>query len=173
MSAGELRATVQTYAEGLLSFLGVKNAGQNPHELAKIIDPVIDIAPWMFATRAVNSLIATGTTVAGIGFVPINATNALIVPNGELWYVIDYRVTATLIAGEDINFSAAYADLNNTGFYPIGPGAGGAGISRPSARAERPFFLPSGYRLGAWLAFQTTAATIEMDAQARYVRFST
>lgn len=174
---GGFNGPLQVFAEGLLGFLQLKNAGRNPQELSQQVYGFLELRDWMFATRAQVATLGSQTLAAGnLGFRPFT-TAPITVPNGEVWYVHQYSCYANLDNGETLHFRPAMGTPltgpATTGIFGVGDAIQLSGAATPrvvSATAAAPFFLPPGHRLGIYVSICETAAAIEVEGTVRYTR---
>lgn len=99
---------IQTIPFGLLGYLQLKNAGQNPAELVDTVQPVLEMREWYYETNAEVIISA----LSGLAFIPA-ATVAgnytlFTVPNGQFWAILDYNVVINTQAGQTVNYRHQY-----------------------------------------------------------------
>lgn len=99
---------IQQIPGGLLGFLQLKNAGQNPSELPASLQAVLEMREWYWQSFA-QVAVGTDAAIAAAGFV-----DKITVPAGEYWAIHDVAVVATLAAASNGLF---------VGYYRNGQGA--------------------------------------------------
>lgn len=171
--ADAFNGPIQSIPEGLLSFFQLKNQGRNPHELGQVVQPDFEMRDWYFASRAVVTT-ATVNVIAGtLNFYEFTApVGGLVVPNTELWYIVDYSLIVGLAAGETLYATAAYLAPNGTGTFVVGAANQVTGVASMIFRADRSFFMPSGHKLGLFVTSTAGAGPFEVTAWLRYIRLS-
>lgn len=156
---------IQTYPQGLLGFLQIKNNGKYPALLPDSLQPVIEQLRWMLETNA-ESTVGTDAAIAAAG-----TAMYLTVPEGEFWCVHDCVANVVLAA------AATYVGVPA---YRLGP-VGSLSFARPLARLQQwaeathgatvvipaelymPIFLPPGGQIGirtTALSAPTTAGNV-------------
>ena len=80
---------IQTIAQGLLGFLQLKNAGQNPSELSSLLSPTMDLRDWLWQTAPTEVVAGVAAAIGASGF-----TSYITIPQSEWWVV--YEVQATI-----------------------------------------------------------------------------
>ena len=68
---------------GLQDLLGSQNLGQNPADLAVIVQPTVDMLPYW----AIEAQLVFAQTAGNLG-APAAVINSYTVPNGEIWFPI-------------------------------------------------------------------------------------
>lgn len=95
-------AKISRLPVGLLDFLGLKNLGRNPDELALTVVPMLDMRDFYLADRWTN-VVETGLSAAGTA----NTSTVTRVPAGEIWWIKQYQVsTSPLGAGQTLRLQA-------------------------------------------------------------------
>jgi hypothetical protein len=146
---------------GLLSLLDGQNLGDNPSELAQVIQPTLDLFHFFTASRGLSlELVTESFLAAAVGFKAI-----LQVPMGELWIVEAFSGQIQAAAPGNSYWSPALAVASNPA-APVIPLWTGAGVSVPSqmpyikqATLPNELFLPPGTQLGCYL-WDTTAIAL-------------
>lgn len=147
------------YPRGITAALGVRDAGQLPRELAGVIAGTIDLLePYLFTRRefVVQAGIPATLTPGGITGMP-----ALVVPNGECWYVWAWQVSASTAVGEALTVYPALR-LQGGSITAGGPtvlGASTVAWAPPNLYPGR-FFLAPGESLGAATGSATGAPNV-------------
>lgn len=161
---------VQLIPPGLLSFLGIKNLGQNPQRLGDAYAPVLPMVPWAFMARLETLQVgfpaaSIGGNLAATAFQSdaiSSGPGTFSVPANENWYVhyasiglapgaAATRVTAlSLMVQLDSNGVAKNLALatNNAIYTNDAVSVGAQG-----------FFLPQGAKLGFAVNIANAAAT--------------
>lgn len=92
---------------GILGFLGIKNFGRSPDELATILAGTWDLSNWYLANAA-QYTVAAGT---------ITATGGLAVhtvPTGKVWSVMGWDCQIITGAGDTVQYSFAQIQPGGT-----------------------------------------------------------
>lgn len=103
---------VQTYARGLLSFLGIKNSGRNPSSLGSDLQPVTDLTNWMLQT---NVDLFVGASVNVPAATPGLTALTLSVNSDEWWFVPYFGVLITTPAAHTVEIAAGFTTPNANG----------------------------------------------------------
>jgi hypothetical protein len=90
---------------GILGFLGIKNFGRSPDELATILAGTWDLSAW-YVANAAQYLLGSGTITA-TGGIAVHT-----VPPGKVWTVIGFDCQIITGAGDTVQY----------GFCQIAPG---------------------------------------------------
>lgn len=128
---------------GLLGFLGIKNTGQYPADLANQLVPTWDLARLYYGYEfRYNGLIST-----------INAVGQSViiqVPIGEVWLVHDYSIAVTAGAGEGATFQLCRSPPNSAFVVNITEGVTVAASQQRAVctRLPEPIVLAPGEQLG-------------------------
>jgi hypothetical protein len=91
-------AAISKLPLGILGFLGIKNGGEYPREMAGFYQPQLELLSMLAGVHAEelhlvnNALPAAGSTGA--------FSTPLVVPNDQVWYVIAGGIRITTGAGE-------------------------------------------------------------------------
>lgn len=92
---------LQIIPAGLLGFLQLKNAGQNPTVVPESLQATMDLLTWYLSTEAQDLARATASIATGtVGFASFT-TPPIVVPNGEWWYVHNFTIRTTALAATD------------------------------------------------------------------------
>lgn len=160
-------SSINRQPRGLLGFLGIKNAGENPGELSHTMAPVWDLAQLYlvnaceYGTR--NDAITAPSTVIGDG-----------PPFGEIWYIHEYGArTGTLAAAETINFCVGiYGPTGTNIFVPTTSIEAASAVTgdRFCVAAQRPIILTPGDSMGLFVTDCTTAGNITVTSTYRFTR---
>lgn len=151
---------------GLLGFLGIKNGGAYPRDLASVLAPTWDLAQLYENANSENS--ATVVSMAALGY-----TSFVTVPTGETWHVLLASIaTGTLGAGVTIEFGIATTDaavLTTIAVTPmVGSRTAGA---RFAATLQDPIFLLPGSTIGVNVT-QLVAGPVNGTLAMRFARFA-
>lgn len=145
---------------GLLGFLGIKNGGRNPDQLATFVQGEIALFDWYMATnrqydRAVVSIAAGAWTTF------------FTVPQGQYWYVQHASfVTNILTAGQTLETVIAIQDAPGLRQFNLSEPLGSRTVGAVYAASARNFWLNPGEALGLYTVqnaappFLNTAMTI-------------
>jgi len=89
---------------GLLGFLGIKNGGHNPEELAPQLSAGFELFHWYTQTN--REFFRTAINLTALG-----QTTFFTVPAGEWWYVLHASlVTSVLGAGQTLQAAIGFTD---------------------------------------------------------------
>jgi hypothetical protein len=164
---------VQIFPRGLLGLLQLKGLSSFPTTLNMDYQPVIEMIDWFMETNArqevaqPNSVVATG----GFGFSVF--TPAIVVPQTQFWYVVDFNIRANLVAGDTVTNLRPAIRYDNVGpSYGIpDPSsiASGSGAASSVWCGARGFWMPPGSELALHLGAITAAANISFAAEVRFV----
>jgi len=143
---------IQVIPPGYLGFLQIKSEGRNPVEATDAIVPTFDMRTWYFQANMENT---TGSrTIPDLSLSVANfGATALIVPEGEWWWIESYTVRSggILAAGETIDWQLGYAMFGAVNHYVMkGPRTTHAGNAAGTVMpwtACGEFFVPPGAQL--------------------------
>lgn len=158
---------IQVFPPGLLSFLNLKNTGQNPHSLDLRLQPVLELGPWMFEgvsfhVAELQVVVADGT----VGYVEWASPGPYVVPQDSWDYVLDYTSrSGNLVATDETSwvgawqypFTTALSTYMLASSVPVVTGPA-AGARRVCSRAGG-FWLPPRSALGLWFDRKVGAQT--------------
>lgn len=171
---------IQQLPTGLLGLLQLKNLGKNPSVLLDDVRPIVDMLPlWLMTSASQDPNGHSSVLNTGGGSARGFATNPLLVPQDETWFVHRYHVGAS--------FDLAAADvLKNLCPVAIWNSAGpllwnslvrvGLDCASDLASSAQPvvgcggFWLPPGSELGFTFAHATTATSITVFGNAFVTR---
>lgn len=150
---------------GLLTFLGIKNGGQNPTALGDLLVPVWDTQKIYAETNAES--LQTLPNLAAVGF-----TAYWEVPPTEMWLVHEFGAfSAPLGAGQSCTFSPAMVDGNGVALIMLGTertfNTVGARFTLGTSFEK---YLPPRSQVGIYVS-ALAAGPIGMQAGIRYTRF--
>lgn len=109
---------IQQIPQGLLGLLQLKNLGRNPVSLDDNVQPTFDMMPlWLLTSAEQDTLTHQRDIATGAGQVLGFATNPIVVPEGEVWWVHRYSLEVVLaaVAGDVANDVIPALLLNTTG----------------------------------------------------------
>lgn len=142
-------APLNRQPNGLLDFFGIKNGGENPLELGRILQPQLDALPLYENAAPTEIGSATGVIAAGpVLFGPAGVTS----DPGATWHFRAASITVTTTAVGD----SCYVELGVVGagvFVPMAgtlygnQGLGATGLSGVNSLFLRDLWLPPGYAL--------------------------
>jgi hypothetical protein len=157
---------VQVFPPGLLGFLQLKNAGNNPSDLTDTIQTVIDARDWYFQARMLDALNLFGA----VGTVNVNATGLVqfpvfTAPQTSWLYVDNFSATCALLAAEYIRAAPVLITFPGvTGQQQLQLGDDVNDIVTARARSwicrSGAFFMPPGSILGLKVFDVITAGNI-------------
>jgi len=132
-------APISLIPGGLLGFFQIKNGGQNPAELGKVIAPVMDALNWYADYNCVEELQGQRSHItAEIG--DFSATTALTPPVGQWWLVRGVQMYWPVNATDIFVQRLIVARNNNGTRYPIRQSETGglaAGLAAPGGAGGR------------------------------------
>lgn len=193
MSVGP--APLNRQPEGLLDFLGIKNAGRYPQTLGEQLTPVWDLQNWylqfnsdLVFSRLITFPAATGAVneaAYGIGpTTPIALPtpvlpNDVTVPQNEYWLLLEADVHWVMAAGVngDTDWGFRYSITNVATVYLPMSGLIGRtrGLAGASTRGERVLLAPAWIPPNAVLQFhscgQFVDGQLDVQGHVRVVRF--
>lgn len=150
-------------ARGLSALLALRSGGIQPNTLAELVAPIIDLSDLFLLngrqTIGFNQIV--GVAVGRNDFPAPGPLADAVVPPGEMWYVWDALVQATLGAGVAVD--VACGCLFDSSIVIAGPtGAYEAGAANQDVRAhiDRPLWLGPGSRMVALVRSVTGAVTV-------------
>lgn len=132
---------------GWLGFLGIKNFGRNPSQVAEVLAPTWDLSELYLSAQRVT--VITSGTINGVGTYP-----AFTPPAGRVWYVAAFSVTTNALNAANVvncvpmiyNSALGYEHAIGNGLPSVVTGA------NPGTRVvfgiERPLILQSGESIG-------------------------
>jgi hypothetical protein len=149
---------------GLLGFLGIKNGGRYPQELADTLAPVWDISPlYLYSNSEVTTALQAISAIGSQAYQTV--------PTGELWYVLQQSAGSdTLTAGQTIEFSTNWTDPAALVNVETGLMSGARTVGqRATATAQAPFIAGPGSILGINCT-QLVAGPVNVRLKTRFVR---
>lgn len=150
---------IQAQPPGLLSLLGIKNAGRFPDDFGTVLQPTLDLQEWYFQQQLQDFQFASAAQVAGaVGFLSVATVNNL-----QWLYFDTLTVEAnTLTAGDFTAFAPAWRPPSTTITYTPGetifsrsPAPTVASRAIASARA---FWVPPSSQVGLHISQLQLAA---------------
>lgn len=172
---------ISAQTRGFLSLLGLKNTGRNPGQLLDDVRPVVEMAPWYLAASAITQRFAVASAVAQSDLV----LGWPLVPDGQLWWVLEYSVSVQLGFGTrgptNVRGFCASIEYRNPTTYtfgqPVDDVEAVATSTAPqfiAAPAIRDVLVPGGSRLSAHASLlsvrnSTPAEDYIVTGYARYV----
>lgn len=156
-----------------MGWMNLKNTGRNPEQLVDSISPVFDLLDWYLQTNMQQ--IDMPSTAVAVGFTGFSSYSgsAYVVPQNEAWWVESYRVQCTLVAGESVEYTVAWATDNGITKVNLPKNAvkqqllAGAGLGLSYAHG---FFLPPNANMGYFVSASAGAGPLEFLGQARIAR---
>jgi len=164
-------------ARGLLAYLDAKTVSQPVQRIAEEASAIIDLAPFFLAQGA-EDVWDESDSVTGAGFWPSSASNALLVPQNEIWLVSQHTVvlsggaslpaltTYGLVAALQTNSGIRYAlepagvvNRFTSGSYPVAS-ASKAYVARPGDQLG---FLVNDIALGTAQLFRTNLQFLRLQ----------
>lgn len=132
---------------GLLDFFGIKNGGENPLELGRVLQPQLDALPLYENTAPTDIGSVAGALAGGVVlFGPAGATSE----PGSTWHVRSFSLTFNTTPAGDfayVRLGAFYSGVF-VGFTEIAYGNGAlAALAGINGLAVRDVWLPPGWSL--------------------------
>lgn len=169
---------IQVIPKGLLGLLQLKQQGSNPSELADVVASCINIEQYYWQQlvvdhfQLVGGAPSTNVPTASPGNKAF-VTNPLNVPQGQLWYVLEYSLSCSLVAAETIRF-APLIIYDPALATPVQLGLDYTDVVTARARAaqcfvQKPFWAPAGSGIGFWVGDSLTAGNIVVTGSIRAV----
>jgi len=151
---------------GLLGFLGIKNGGEYPHELPRVLQGVWDLTDLYTFNAAEIDNQNQNTSVLG------NVTLTT-VPNGECWLILQQSATTgDLTAGQTMEFCTNWTDAAQLVNIETSPMVGSRTVgARAIAVLARPYIATPGSRMGVTVT-QIAAGPINCRLKTRFARFT-
>lgn len=154
---------IQILPRGLLGFLQLKNAGQNPSLLSDLLQPTLDLREWLLETNSESVF------VSGVAFIPaatgVGFFSLFTVPDGQHWALLDAFARIAIGAGQTLTHRLAYFDgpsassqefsLSGDPSMSFGAADTNRGISMVRGRIP---ILGPGYRVGIDISSINAAA---------------
>jgi hypothetical protein len=172
-------APIQVLPQGLLGLLQLKAMGTNPTNLELNVQPQLDLFAMYInrlevdiSNQLVGGLSTKALATASPGFF-VYTTNPPVVPQGFMWYVTQYTISANLLAAESLRFAPmVFATPGGAGDYVINTDVADVVTvrARMVACQARNFWLQPGWQLGFAVFDDLTAATINIVGQVRGVQ---
>ena len=141
---------ITRYPAGFLSLLGVQSDGQAPNALSSEVQSVIDVSPFMQATRYGIGSAATTASLAVGGQI----TNTLNGPNpGEIWVVGAISVAPAAVLGAGTTYTYQPALFTRGQVFPLGtPVTATVGQQTASCmQTNGDLILNPGDQIGVWV----------------------
>lgn len=180
MKGGERIGPIQVIPPGLLGLFQLKGHGENPRELATLVNPILEMRDWYFQAQALDwpqarngGVVPTANIAAGgVGFVAFSTP--MTVPQDEIWYVHHLTIAVGNLAATDVFTGVAtMRSVTGNDFFPGtyqgGQGFGGGANPRRTFATASGFWAPPGATCGAYVLQADTATTIPI---AGFLRFT-
>lgn len=150
--------------QGLLGFLGIKNGGRYPQEIADVLAPVWDLADLYLNTNSETR--ADVLAIAAIG-----SQAFWTVPNGECWYVtLASCATGTLGAGQTIELGLQTTDAAGLVTIAVSPMSGSRTVGQRCAQSlPQPVIVGPGATFGINCT-QLAAGPVNVTVATRFAR---
>lgn len=173
---------IQALLRGYLGFFQIKNRGQNPVELTNVVQNVLDLRDWYFASNGVPLATDSVIAVAGgfNGALVTTGAGAIAVPNNEQWYIDTFTAfSGDLAATDQISIAPAIqyepntggAHLLDQGMLGAAPLVGTA-AGRTVGVVARGFFAPPGAVLGIAVGECISAGMVNVSVRVRGARLA-
>jgi len=146
----ELVKNIQRYPRGILSLLGVQNAGESPAVLDPRLQAVVDISSF-FQTDRLSISGGTTAAVAAVGYAPTTGLNG---PSAEeMWLVhsVDVRPSAALGAATAYGYQVALLSRGNVHVLSDFVASAVGEEYAATVIFNNPLILQSGDSLGVWV----------------------
>lgn len=168
-----LYGPIQSIPPGLLGLLQLKTVGRNPSELDSTVTPGFELSDWFL--RANQEQLNTSYTQlmaasAAGGYQAFTTPSALVVPDGEWWYVSHYAARGGLAVGDTVNQMRTALQTNRTGTVRFGRFGAPATLAGQGSLVcfDTDFWAPPGSEFGVHVSNVTSAAGITLTADLRY-----
>lgn len=164
---------ISVIPQGLLGALGLKVMGQNPPDLAEVIQPTIETLP-LYLNSLARTVNRSRNGLGSSAQTSWQMTNRLIVPDGETWFVhnlVMQGINNAVAASVFTNLSAGF--LWRTSYARVTEErltfAGAAGVITSCSVAGEGFWAPPGAEFIAYTG-QTVdaAAALDLNLSLRY-----
>lgn len=157
---------------GLLSLLGVKALGQNPSILPDTVQPQLELLDMYLAGNAQEAQSTTSAiNLPGIWGVTTPAPGP-----GEMFYVQHLSVGSLVVLAAATGFRVQCAMYDVTAankVWTLGPEVAATTGEMFFSSNYRPFILPAGYRLAAFVShFLAGGVATQLRVAVRYVPLS-
>lgn len=152
---------------GLLGFLGIKNTGRAPDQLANTLAPTWDLEEQYCSTNA--EFATAQLAIAADGY-----RSAFQVPQGQFWKILGFGAfSATLVAAEVLRLVPAMTDQAQVFIVPL-PDASETNIvaQRAACALSKDLILSSGDTLGLLVAHFASAGNIQVFCNVRFARMT-
>jgi hypothetical protein len=151
---------------GLLGFLGIKNGGRYPQDIADVLAPTWDM----------RELYTYGNSEIDNVLVALNALGSqtyTTVPNGEAWLVLQQAAASdTLTAGQTIEFVTNWTDAASLVNIETSDATGSRTVgARAVAVCSRPYLAGPGQKIGVTV-LQLAAGPVNVRLRTRFARFT-
>lgn len=156
---------------GLLGFLGLKNGGRNPQELAETLAPTMDLTDLYFGTN--KQLVRLSGNVTAIGFNLLGA-----VPNDEVWALTGCSCNSNAVLGAGVTLKGlmAYAAIDGAAYNVVALGAYAnmtvGEVWYSGTTTTEHFVLGPGTQLGVYVT-NIAAGPVAVAWTAHYARMQT
>jgi hypothetical protein len=173
---------IQLIPPGLLDFFSLKSLGVNPGSLIESYQPTIDMLDWAMEAKALDSRFEFGG-IASLSLAAASSSGAFnfnvnnpVVPQNEIWRVLQMTVQVSLVAAEFSSLAPCFLTPGGgtTAPYLVGQVAdryaGTAAGVLNVCFADDPFWLPPGSQLGVFVREQVCAVNLNYQAFWRFVR---
>jgi len=189
---------VNPKADGFLSLLGIKNLGRNPEFLMESVQPTIDMQRWYMEANCIERMgyaDVPNPDPSLVGYLPATdplVGTSIIVPEGQLWFMLDASARFLWAAGTENTFTSGARVIAQRDYLAVPQRVlrieppyvetDGATSSPPGPALTEGFivplqgrFIPAGYEIGVAAqlahAFDGTPALLPFDIEfmLRYV----
>jgi hypothetical protein len=184
-----LTSPLNRIPSGLLDFFRIKSMGQYPQRLGDTVLPIMDLFRFYADDQATEVFFSgaqivadTGTTTFSITStspVDITTGGVLLVPNGEIWIVLEGSVSWNMTTTGTADFGLVGLGQPNglAWLFPMsltGFTQGVVGAARGGRRAlDRPMFMRPGTQLAVYCAGVTIAGgTTDWTVRFRLLRLA-
>lgn len=171
-----MSGSIQVIAPGLLGFLQIKSAGQNPSGLLDDIRPTVEMRDWLFEARTelIREVVAYGAGPLN-GFQPYTT---MTVPQREWWYVtqLTFSTEGNPLAGAGdaiVMVPAMRPEPSLTNGIVVCPPYGNPssfGQLTAPIQGSGGFFAPPGSVLGVYLVRYAVALGASIAGMLRFTR---
>jgi hypothetical protein len=170
---------IQVIPRGLLGMLQLKSGGNNPSQLNETVQPVIDLYPQYKESLAQYQPLGGIALASGAVGPNFFAPLAIIVPDNEIWWCMNYGIYTGLmpVATDDCVFAPLMRTTRvgsirielcpNATPMPVAPSV--AAANRQKFAGASGFWMPPGSELGFFISSITAAVTVAFTGDLRYV----
>lgn len=164
---------IQGIPPGLLGLLQLKTVGRNPGTLDGNVSPGFELSDWYLRANQIQ-LSTTYTQLmaatAGGGYQVFTTPSALVVPDGEWWYVNFYAARGGLAAADTVNQMRTAIQTNRVAPVRFGRFGGPNTLAGQGSLLcfDTDFWVPPGAEFGVHVANVVSPAGVTLTADLVY-----